>query len=34
MVVTTGDLKEDYEIISLVYFQLSNKGGFPVHIQN
>lgn len=28
MVVTTGDLKEDYEIISPVYFQLSNKGLF------
>ena len=28
MVVTTGDLKEDYEIISPVFFQLSNKGIF------
>jgi uncharacterized protein YbjQ (UPF0145 family) len=28
MVVTTGDLKEDYEIIGPVYFQVSNKGVF------
>ena len=28
IVVTTGDLKEDYEIISPVFFQLSNKGIF------
>lgn len=28
VIVTTGDLKEDYEIISPVYFQVSNKGLF------
>jgi hypothetical protein len=28
MVVTTGDLKNEYEIIGPVYFQLSNKGLF------
>ncbi len=28
MVVTTGDLKQDYEIIGPVYFQVSNKGVF------
>jgi hypothetical protein len=26
--VTTGDLKQDYEIIGPVYFQVSNKGMF------
>lgn len=28
IVVTTGDLKEDYEVIGPVYFQVSNKGLF------
>jgi hypothetical protein len=28
VIVTTGDLKEDYEIIGPVYFQISNKGIF------
>jgi hypothetical protein len=28
MVVTTGDIKRDYEIIGPVYFQVSNKGIF------
>ena len=28
MIVTTGDLKQDYEIIGPIYFQLSNKGAF------
>ena len=28
MIVTTGDLKQDYEIIGPIYFQLSNKGTF------
>ena len=28
VIVTTGDLKEDYEIIGPVYFQVSNKGLF------
>jgi len=28
MIVTTGDIKEDYEIIGPVYFQVSNKGIF------
>lgn len=28
VIVTTGDLKEDYEIIGPVYFQVSNKGMF------
>lgn len=28
VIVTTGDLKEDYEIIGPVYFQVSNKGIF------
>ena len=26
IIVTTGDLKKDYEIIGPVYFQVSNKG--------
>ncbi|MGI6327648.1 MAG: hypothetical protein ACOX1I_01595 [Dethiobacteria bacterium] len=26
ILVTTGDLKEEYEIIGPVYFQVSNKG--------
>jgi hypothetical protein len=26
IIVTTGDLKQDYEIIGPVYFQVSNKG--------
>ena len=28
IIVTTGDLKQDYEIIGPVYFQVSNKGVF------
>ena len=28
IIVTTGDLKEDYDVIGPVYFQLSNKGIF------
>lgn len=28
IIVTTGDLKEDYEIIGPVFFQVSNKGIF------
>ena len=28
MIVTTGDLKQDYEILGPVYFQVSNKGMF------
>jgi len=28
IVVTTGDLKQDYEVIGPVYFQVSNKGIF------
>lgn len=28
MIVTTGDLKEDYDVIGPVYFQISNKGLF------
>lgn len=28
VIVTTGDLKEDYEIIGPIYFQVSNKGLF------
>ena len=28
MIVTTGELKQDYEVIAQVYFQLSNKGLF------
>lgn len=28
MLVTTGDVKRDYDIIGPVYFQLSNKGLF------
>ncbi|MFU2360486.1 MAG: hypothetical protein ACM690_02825 [Phascolarctobacterium sp.] len=28
VIVTTGDLKEDYEIIGPVYFKVSNKGLF------
>ena len=28
MIVTTGDLKEDYDVIGPVYFQVSNKGLF------
>lgn len=28
IIVTTGDLKQDYEIIGPVYFQVSNKGLF------
>ena len=28
IIVTTGDLKQDYEIVGPVYFQVSNKGMF------
>jgi hypothetical protein len=28
IIVTTGDLKRDYEVIGPVYFQVSNKGIF------
>lgn len=28
IIVTTGDLKKDYEVIGPVYFQVSNKGFF------
>jgi hypothetical protein len=28
MIVTTGDLKQEYEILGPVYFQVSNKGIF------
>ena len=28
VIVTTGDLKQDYEILGPVYFQVSNKGLF------
>ena len=28
IIVTTGDLKQDYEILGPVYFQISNKGLF------
>ncbi|MGB4975711.1 MAG: heavy metal-binding domain-containing protein [Anaerolineae bacterium] len=28
IIVTTGDLKQDYEVIGPVYFQASNKGLF------
>jgi hypothetical protein len=28
IIVTTGDLKEDYEVIGPVYFSVSNKGLF------
>jgi uncharacterized protein YbjQ (UPF0145 family) len=27
IIITTGDLKEDYEIIGPVFFQISNRGG-------
>jgi len=27
VILTTGDLKQDYEILGPVYFQLSNRGG-------
>ncbi len=28
VIVTTGDLKQDYEVLGPVYFQVSNKGLF------
>lgn len=28
VIITTGDLKQDYEILGPVYFQVSNKGIF------
>ena len=27
IILTTGDLKQDYEVLGPVYFQLSNRGG-------
>lgn len=30
IIVTTGDLKESYDVIGPVYFQVSNKGFFAV----
>lgn len=34
VIVTTGDLKEDYEIIGPVYFQVSNKGLFSSNLSD
>ena len=34
VIVTTGDLTEDYEIIGPVYFQVSNKGIFGSALKN
>ena len=34
VVVTTGDLKQDYEILGPVYFQVSNKGLFGSALSN
>ena len=34
ILITTGDIKEDYEIISPVFFQLSNKGIFSSMYSN
>lgn len=34
IIVTTGDLKQDYEIIGPVYFQVSNKGIFGGALSN
>ena len=34
VVVTTGDLKQDYEILGPVYFQVSNKGLFSSALSN
>ena len=32
IIVTTGDIKKDYEIIGPIYFQVSNKGIFSSHL--
>lgn len=34
VIVTTGDLKQDYEILGPVYFQVSNKGLFGSALSN
>lgn len=34
IIVTTGDLKENYEVIGPVYFQVSNKGLFSSALSN
>ena len=34
IIVTTADLKEDYEVIGPVYFQVSNKGMFNNKLYN
>ena len=34
VIVTTGDLKQDYEILGPVYFQVSNKGLFGSALGN
>ena len=34
VIVTTGDLKQDYEILGPVYFQVSNKGLFSSALGN
>ena len=34
IIVTTGDLKQDYEILGPVYFQVSNKGLFGSALGN
>ena len=34
IIVTTGDLKEDYEVLGPVYFQVSNKGLFGSALGN
>lgn len=33
-IVTTGDLRQDYEIVGPVYFQVSNKGVFSSELKN
>ena len=33
IIVTTGDLKQDYEVIGPIYFQVSNKGIFQAHFK-
>ena len=34
VIVTTGDLKQDYEVLGPVYFQVSNKGLFGSALGN
>ena len=34
IIVTTGDLKQDYQILGPVYFQISNKGFFGSALTN